>query len=56
MRRILQVISRIRVHNIIPMVGTFGMDFRKALIFDRVKEELRKFCANKTIDEVFNTQ
>ena len=51
-----QVISRIRVDNLIPMVRKFGLDFRGSLIFDRVKEELRKFCANHTIDEVYNTK
>ena len=51
-----QVISRIRVDNLIPMVRKFGLDFRSSLIFDRVKEELRIFCANHTIDEVYNTK
>ena len=51
-----QVISRIRVDNLIPMVRKFGLDFRGSLIFDRVKEELRIFCANHTIDEVYNTK
>jgi regulator of protease activity HflC (stomatin/prohibitin superfamily) len=51
-----QVISRIQVKNLIPMVRTFGINFREALIFDRVKEELRKFCANHTIDEVYNSK
>jgi regulator of protease activity HflC (stomatin/prohibitin superfamily) len=51
-----QVISRIQVKNLIPMVRSFGINFREALVFDRVKEELRKFCANHTIDEVYNTK
>merc|ERR1712047_65803 len=38
------------------MVKTFGLQFRQALIFDRVKEELRIFCANHTIDEVYNVK
>merc|ERR1712083_758964 len=42
--------------NLIPMVRKFGLDFRGSLIFDRVKEELRIFCANHTIDEVYNTK
>ena len=33
----------------------FGTNFKKALVFDRIKEELRIFCANHTIDEVYNT-
>jgi len=28
------------------------IDGRTTLIFDRIKEELRNFCANHTIDEV----
>ena len=51
-----QVISRIKVKSLIKMVRTFGMEFRNALIFDRVKEELRIFCANSTVDEVYNTK
>merc|ERR1711915_773230 len=33
-----------------------GRDFKHALVFDRIKEELRIFCANSTIDEVYNTK
>jgi len=31
------------------------LDFKRALVFDRITEELRIFCANHTIDEVYNT-
>ena len=51
-----QVISKIQPKNLIKMVKTFGLQFRQALIFDRVKEELRIFCANHTIDEVYNVK
>merc|ERR1712112_738062 len=51
-----QVISRVRQENLIQMIKNFGLNFRKPLIFDRVKEELRIFCANNTIDEVYNTK
>ena len=51
-----QVISKIQPKNLIKMVRTFGLQFRQALIFDRVKEELRIFCANHTIDEVYNVK
>jgi len=34
----------------------FGLQFRGALIFDRVKEALQIFCANHSIDEVYNTK
>jgi hypothetical protein len=39
---------------VISLVRKFGKDFKGALIFDRISEELRLFCANHTIDEVFN--
>jgi len=51
-----QVISKIQPQNLVKMVRTFGLQFRQALIFDRVKEELRIFCANHTIDEVYNVK
>ena len=39
---------------LLKLIRKFGMEFRSPLIFDRVKEELRTFCANHTIDEVIN--
>ena len=50
-----QVISRVKVDQLIAMVRKFGVSFRESLIYDRVKEELRIFCANHTIDQVYNT-
>merc|ERR1719499_1816858 len=32
------------------------MDFKKVLIYDRIKEDLRIFCANKTVDDVYNEE
>ena len=49
-----QVISRVDVDKVIFLVQRFGVDFRKALVNDRVQEELRIFCANHTIDDVYN--
>merc|ERR1719402_341038 len=51
-----QVISRVKKENLVKMVKSYGLRFRKALIFDRIKEELRIFCANHTIDQVYNTK
>ena len=51
----IQVISSVNTANLIQMIRKFGTEFRDALIFDRVAEELRIFCANHTIDEVYNT-
>ena len=49
-------ITRIYQANIIGMTKKFGPEFKKALVFDRIKEELRIFCASHTIDEVYNTK
>ena len=48
----IQVLSNVDGANLIPLIRKFGMDFRRALVYDRVSEELRTFCANHTIDEV----
>ena len=36
-----------QVDKIISMVRKFGMDFKKTLVFDRIKEELRYYLAKK---------
>jgi regulator of protease activity HflC (stomatin/prohibitin superfamily) len=51
-----QVISRVDVDKVVFMVQRFGVEFREALVYDRVKEELRIFCANHTIDDVYNAK
>lgn len=51
----IQVISDVDINTLVPLVKKFGMEFREALIFDRIFEELRTFCANHTVDEVYNT-
>jgi len=48
-------ITTVRKDKIVLMAKKFGMDFKKTLVFDRIKEDLRIFCANHTIDEVYNT-
>eukprot|EP00091_Calanus_sinicus_P006434 TRINITY_DN1707_c0_g1_i2.p1 TRINITY_DN1707_c0_g1~~TRINITY_DN1707_c0_g1_i2.p1 ORF type:complete len:226 (-),score=52.57 TRINITY_DN1707_c0_g1_i2:312-989(-) len=50
------VLSRTQKDKVIPMMKKFGGDFKKVLIYDRIKEDLRIFCASKTIDEVYNEQ
>lgn len=51
----IQVLSNVEVSQMIPLIKKFGMDFRRALVYDRVSEELRTFCANHTIGEVYNS-
>jgi len=53
--RSIQIITRIKVDQLIETVKKFGVEFKDALVYDRVKEELRKFSANHTIHEVYNT-
>ena len=51
----LTTITTVRKDKLVPMTKKFGADFKKALVFDRIKDELRFFCASHTIDEVYNT-
>ncbi len=52
---LLQVISDVEVTQLVAMIRQYGMEFKEALVYDRIREELRIFCANHTIDEVYNT-
>jgi len=51
-----QVITSLKMDKLVYMLKNYGPEFKKALVFDRIKEELRIFCANSTIDEVYNTK
>jgi len=53
--REITVITTTRKDKLVTMAKKFGLDFKRALVFDRITEELRIFCANHTIDEVYNT-
>ena len=46
-----QVITSLKMDKLVYMLKNYGPDFKKALVYDRIKEELRIFCANSTIDE-----
>ena len=48
----IQVLSSVDVSQLLSLVKKFGSEFRRVLIYDRVSEDLRLFCANHTIDEV----
>ena len=52
----ISVITRVNKNKLTQMIKKFGLHFKDALVFDRIKEELRIFCANSTIDEVYNTK
>ena len=49
----IQVLSSVDLEQLLGLVKKFGSEFRRVLIYDRVSEDLRLFCANHTIDEVF---
>merc|ERR1719481_831463 len=51
-----QVITSLKMDKLVDMIKNYGREFKHALVFDRIKEELRIFCANSTIDEVYNTK
>merc|ERR1712156_129669 len=53
--REITAITTIKKDKIITMTKQFGVDFKNVLVFDRIKENLRIFCANHTINEVYNT-
>ena len=48
----IQVISKVEKSELINLVKKYGLEFRDALIHDRIKEELLGYCSNHTIDEV----
>jgi len=51
-----QVITSLKMDKLIYLLKNYGPEFKKVLVLDRIKEELRIFCANSTIDEVYNTR
>merc|ERR1711936_29717 len=53
--REIQAITTIKKDKIITMAKQFGVEFKNVLIYDRIKENLRIFCANHAINEVYNT-
>ena len=50
-----QVISDVKPASLVRLVKKFGLEFHETLVFDRIFEELRIFCANHTVDEVYNS-
>merc|ERR1711942_210863 len=52
----INVITRVTKEKLVFMAKKYGVDFKQSLVFDRIKEELRIFCANHTIDQVYNTK
>jgi len=50
----IEVISSVAHGNVINLVRRFGIDFRTVLIFDRLREEIRRYCFTHEIDDVYN--
>merc|ERR1711988_525090 len=53
--REIQAITTVKKDKIITMTKQFGIEFKNVLIYDSIRENLRIFCANHTINEVYNT-
>jgi len=51
-----EVITAVKESEVIRLIKRFGLTFHKTLVFDRIYEEIRLFCANHTVDEVYNTK
>ena len=51
-----QVITSIKETEVIRLLKKFGLSFHKTLVQDRIYEEIRLFCANHTVDEVYSTK
>ena len=46
-----QVITEVKFDKLVGLIRNYGMNFKDTLVYDRIREELRIFCANHTIDE-----
>jgi regulator of protease activity HflC (stomatin/prohibitin superfamily) len=53
---VIQVLSDVNTAMLVPLIRKYGIEFRKPLVYDRIREELRTFCAQHTIDEVYNSK
>jgi len=51
-----EVISDVEENQILPLVEKYGPQFRTVMVFDRIREEMRLYSANHTIDEVYNSK
>ena len=49
-----EVISSVPMKNVQWLVKEFGAEFRTVLVFDRLKEEIRRHCFAHEIDQVYN--
>jgi len=54
--REIQVISSLNQEKIFDLIINFGNDVKQVLVYDRISEGIQAFCANHSIDEVYNTK
>eukprot|EP00091_Calanus_sinicus_P008811 TRINITY_DN21022_c0_g1_i1.p1 TRINITY_DN21022_c0_g1~~TRINITY_DN21022_c0_g1_i1.p1 ORF type:complete len:249 (-),score=69.55 TRINITY_DN21022_c0_g1_i1:56-802(-) len=54
--RDIQVISSLNKEKIFDLILSFGNDIKQVLVYDRISEGIQSFCANHSIDEVYNTK
>ena len=50
----IKVITKVNKMKVIDLIREYGLEFRSVLVFDRISEEIKTFCANNTIDQVYN--
>jgi len=50
------IITTIKKDKLFFLVKRYGVEFKQTLVYDRIKQHLREFCANNTIDDVYNTK
>ena len=50
------VLSRVAKQKVTKIINKYGTDFKRILLYNTIKEELRNFCANKTLDEIYNVK
>merc|ERR1719208_42702 len=51
-----QVISSVNSDRVFGLVSKFGDHMKKVLIYDRIAQGIQDYCANNSIDEVYNTK
>ena len=51
-----KVISSVNADRVFALVSKFGDHMKKVLIYDRIAQGIQDFCANNSIDEVYNSR
>jgi len=51
-----QIISSVDIDRVFDLVSKFGDNMKSILIYDRVAQGIQDYCANNSIDEVYNSK